>query len=216
MRYALGVLILFVGCSGSNVPPAADVPASSVAAPVTIVDLEGKPLQDMIPIAATRPNAFEEPVASGPPTDEHGHSEFSIPSDQPVFVRGWDPDVKFFANNFYEIEPGPAAQTEAMTLVMVPGASLAATIVSADGTVKEGVPVEIMMAHPSMGPWWPDRGVTGPGGAVHFSSLPAGQYVVRVVAEDGSSAVLDEVALAPGGHVDLGRVVLTQGKESVF
>ncbi len=209
MRHVLLIVFVLAGCSGSDSAPDAAA-TEPVAAPVTIVDLDGAPLANMMPIAATSPNAFEEPVAVGPPTDAQGNSAFAIPSDQHLFVRAWDPELNFFANNFYEIDPGPAAQTEPMTLVMVPGAQLDAELVAADGTTVAGAAVTILMAHPTMGPWWPDTATCDSDGRVHFSALPPGQFQVKISTETGLSAFVQEVALPPKGHVNLGQLVLQE------
>ncbi|MCX5757789.1 MAG: hypothetical protein NTU83_04655 [Candidatus Hydrogenedentes bacterium] len=63
------------------------------------MDLEGKPVRGMIPIATREANAFDEPLVRGEPTKEDGSSVFVIPSDQRLFLRMWDPALRHFANN---------------------------------------------------------------------------------------------------------------------
>jgi len=187
------------GCGRADVPPA---PPTTVVATLRAVDLDDKPLKGMIPIATRGANAFDEPLVRGEPSKIDGTSVLSIPSDQHLFLRMWDPVLKYFANNFYEIVPGARNIPATMTVTMVPGASLDMIVPALNATV------DIMMIHPAEGPWWPARATSDAAGHVHFDAVPAGVYAVRVTAQSGGTADLGEVKLQPSGALDLGRVPL--------
>jgi len=231
-RLAVLILLAAVGCgqpeTTPSAPPTSSVepappsgptaaavdeapPASSegqVFAEVRIVDLEGRPLANMAAIASTSPNAFEPPVARGELSREDGTCTLSLPSDRRLYVRGWDPTLRMFTNNYYDVLPGEGTHTEMMTLVMVEGASLDAVIVNPDGQPAASTQVRIMLSHPSKGPWWPGEGKTNANGAVHFERLPAGTYVLKVSVPSGGQLEIPDVDLKPGGHTDLGQINL--------
>ena len=111
-------------------PPAQPVaPAAAndktTLARVRVVNMDGQPLPNMMPIAAKQPNAFEKPIAQGALTDADGKGVVVIPQDEWLYVRAWDPTRRVFANNFFDVLPGNATQTDEMVITMVPGASLA-------------------------------------------------------------------------------------------
>ncbi|HQH54054.1 MAG TPA: hypothetical protein PKY01_16600, partial [Candidatus Hydrogenedentes bacterium] len=56
-------------------------------APVMVVDLEGRPLANMLPLATDSPNAFQKPVVQGELTGSGGTSELSLPRDRHLYVR---------------------------------------------------------------------------------------------------------------------------------
>ncbi|NIA13367.1 MAG: hypothetical protein GWP08_04745 [Nitrospiraceae bacterium] len=231
-RLAVLILLAAVGCgqpeatpsaqpaapanptpSSESISPATDVSPSAsgggqVFAEVRIVNLEGRPLANMAAIASTSPNAFDPPVARGELSREDGTCTLILPSDQRLYVRGWDPTVQMFTNNYYDVLPGEATHTEMMTLVMVEGASLEAAIVNPDGQPAAGTPVRIMLSHPAKGPWWPDEGKTNADGVVHFERVPAGTYVLTVRVPSGAQLEVPGVDLKPGGHTDLGQLNL--------
>ena len=182
--------------------------ARPVVARVRVVDLDGRPLANMTPIATRRPNAFDEPVAHGELTGPDGRGSVVLPPGQRLSVRAWDPALKLFSNNYYDVMPDAGTQTELMTLVMVPSASLGAALVGADGARAANTRVRLMMSHPTEGPWWPDRADTDETGAVRFPSLPAGIYTIRIEAEDAGQLEIPEVDLPPGGRTDLGTLAL--------
>jgi len=188
----------------------ADAPAQAepVVARVRVVDLEGRPLAHMAPIATRRPNAFDEPVARGELTEADGSGSVVLPPGQRLCVRAWDPALKLFSNNYYDVMPDSGTQTEPMTLVMVPGASLRAALVRADGAPAAHTRVRLMMSHPTEGPWWPDRADTDDTGAVRFPALPAGTYTIRMETEDAGQLEIPQVDLPPGGRTDLGTLAL--------
>jgi len=190
--------------------PRADVGAQArpVVARVRVVDLEGRPLAHMAPIATRRPNAFDEPVARGELTGPDGSGTVVLPAGQRLCVRAWDPALKLFSNNYYDVMPDSGTQTELMTLVMVPGASLRAVLVGADGAPAANTHVRLMMSHPTEGPWWPGRAHTDETGAVRFPALPAGTYTIRMETEDAGQLEIPQVDLPPGGRTDLGALAL--------
>lgn len=209
------VVWLLVRPIGPVRPTPADQPradahaqAESVVARVRVVDLEGRPLAHMAPIATRRPNAFDEPVARGELTGPDGSGTVVLPPGQRLCVRAWDPTLKLFSNNYYDVMPDSGTQTELMTLAMAPGASLRAALVAANGDPAANMRVRLMMSHPTEGPWWPDRADTDQTGAVEFPSLPAGTYTIRIETQDAGQLEIPEVDLPPGGHTDLGTLAL--------
>jgi len=189
--------------------PSAATPESGIAlARVLVVDFDGNPLENMLPIATAKPNAFDKPIASGQPTGADGRGYVTIPTGQWVYVRAWDPVGRVFANNYYDVLPGKAETTDVMEIVMVPGASLSAVLVDGGGAPFADTPVGMMMSHPTRGPWWPAESRTNSVGKVVFESVPAGQYQITLEAATGEQIDLPEVSLPPGGSADLGPVAL--------
>lgn len=189
------------GC-GKPSPPAPPPVPETFSVTLRAVDLDGRPVAGMIPIATREPNAFDEPLSRGAPSADNGLSVLAIPSDRPLYLRMWDPALKKFANNFFEVQSGGNPGTETMDVVMVPGASLEMAV-DAPGTT-----VDIMMLHPRQGPWWPARETSDAAGRVRFGAVPAGIYAIRIKTQDGASADLAEVRLPPGDAVDLGHIPL--------
>mgnify|MGYP003735406325 CR=1 FL=1 len=183
-------------------------PVSGVYAAVTVVDLEGQPLAGMTPIATTNANAFDAPVAVGHATDDAGKSALVLPRDVRVYVRAWDPDRRYFANNYYDIPPAVGDRTEDMHFSMVQGASLEVRFVTPDGTSVANTNVGLMMLHPAKGPWWPDECDTDGSGAAVFASVPAGRFTCRFKAAGAGEVEIADVELDVGGHTNLGQVVV--------
>lgn len=213
--WAVWAVLALAGCgSKENAPPAAGTPPpgpqtpSSVVGQVQIVDLDGRPLANMAPIATLSPNAFERPIAQGELSGQDGRTSVVFPSDQRVFVRGWDPALRYFTNNFYEVPAGPGSETGLMTLVMVPGASLDAVLLGPGEQPLANEHVDLMMFHPTKGAWWPETATTDARGAVHFPSLPAGSYTLQFKTAGGAQVEAPDVKLPPAGHTDLGRILL--------
>lgn len=179
-----------------------------ILARVRVVDLEGRPLEGMVPIATNRPNAFDSPVAKGYPTDSSGRSWVALDPDRWLCVRAWDPELRFFANKYFEIPPGPGTITEELELVMVEGATLCMQVFDPDGRPLAGEEVAIMMAHPEHGPWWPDKASADGDGAVTFDRVPAGTYFLKIGTARSGEIELSEVILPPAGRADLGKVQL--------
>lgn len=224
--FFLVALLLAVGCGGKD-PDAPSVerdagPAQAhagqpapqggdpamAAGEMLIVDLEGKPVANIVPIAANTPNAFEPPVARGEPSNAAGRTTIAFPADQHLYLRGWDVTQKLFANNYIEVLPDQPGWIEEQQLVMAPGATLRAKLVLPGGVPAANTPVRIMMAHPTEGPWWPAQGQTDADGFVVFPSVAPGQFDIRFTLPGGEHGVMPGVALPPGGHGDAGTVQL--------
>lgn len=189
--------------------PATAKPETDIAlARVLVIGLDGTPLENMLPIATSKPNAFDKPIATGQPTGADGRGYVAIPTDQWVYVRAWDPVGRMFANNYFDVLPGKAETTDMMEIVMVPGASLSAVLVDGTGSPFADTPVGMMMSHPTRGPWWPAESQTNGTGKVVFESVPAGQYQITLETSTGQQIDLPEVSLPPGGSADLGPVAL--------
>ncbi len=192
---------------GPGTGGAAALPAASVATGYfTAVDLAGKPLPALRPIASREPNAFDEPVAVGQPTDTAGKAMLSFPSTEKLYLRLWDPELKYFANNFYEALPNQGNVAKDMKITMVESAALALRLETADGTPLVSQEIQLMMSHPVRGPWWPARAVTDGEGRVLFSRVPPGQFALSLTMATGERLELPETALMPGGTADLGVI----------
>lgn len=187
-------------------PPAAN--GAMVTANIVAVDLDGHPLAGMVPIASTRPNAFEAPVAHGEPTKADGSGSVSIPAAEHLYLRAWDPELKRFANNFYDILPGTEMDPAPLKVMMVSGARLTAQLLNPDGKPAAKASVDLKMSHPTQGPWWPARAEANDAGIVEFQCVPAGRYNVRIETAETKKADLAGVELPPGGAKDLGQVSL--------
>ena len=223
MRSAVWALALLavLGCgqdSSSNLQPAPPSPpksvtpaepaASHITARVRVVDMDGQPLPGMTPIATAQANAFDAPLATGPPTGADGASSIALPAGGWLCVRAWDPDRRMFANNYFDVLPNPGERIEGMDVMMAPGASLEAVLVSAEGDPAASENVGLMMFHPTKGPWWPGEADTDASGHVQFDGVPAGKYTIKLKALRSGQIEVGEVTLAPGGSTDLGTVML--------
>ena len=215
---ALFLMISMPGCGGDTpdqppalssepVPPA---PAGEmqVHGRIKAVDLTGRPVPGMIPIATTTPNAFDQPVAAGAATGAEGTATIHFPGDRHLFLRAWDPGLAYFPNNFYEVLPGEGTMAGDMTISMAPSAGLRAQLFRVDGTVAANENAGLMMVHPTRGPWWPDEADTDQNGDVIFSPVPPGSFVLRLKILSGGQIEHPEIMLPPGETVDLGSVVL--------
>lgn len=176
---------------------------------VRIVDIEGNPLPYAVPIAASQPNAFEKPVVVGDAANNHGDAAFYIPPDQRLYIRGWDFSLRMFANNYYDVFPGPVMEPGVMKLVMVLGSTIRAELVGPDGQPAAGAAVALMMYHPTQGAWWPTEATCDQKGVAVFGPVPAGIFTLKLKTEAGAFAETEPVTLQPGSLADLGRVVLT-------
>ena len=223
MRHAGALTLLLVlclcGCGGEKTTdtrepsaPSEQAPAAETkrftTAPIAVVDLQGRPLPDMLPIATESPNAFQKPVVQGALTDESGMSALSLPRDEHLYVRAWDPSQRMFPNNFYEVLPSTGDTTEAMTITMAEGAALAMTLLDAAQQPVANENVGLMMFHGVHGPWWPDEGDTDAKGRVVFDSVPPGEYTIKVKALKSGQLDIGSVRLPPGGETNLGRIIL--------
>lgn len=190
------------------VPTRPAIPEGRVAGYVRVVDLEGKPLADMAPIATLQPNAFDEPLATGALTGPDGRSVVYFPADQRVCIRAWDPQLHMFANNFREVLPNTGNVTDEMEIVMVPGVSLRAQFMRPDGAPAANENVGIMLFHPTRGPWWPAQADADATGVAQFPTLPPGRFIIKIKTASGATLELPDVSLPPGQDIDFGTVTL--------
>jgi len=162
----------------------------------------------MAPIATLQPNAFDAPIATGPLTGDDGRSHLLFPADQRVCLRAWDPELRYFANNFLEVLPHTGNVTDETDIVMVRAASLAATLILRDGAPAAGRNAGLMLFHPTRGAWWPGEADADATGRVEFAPIPPGRFVVKLKLDSGEAVDLPEVSLPPAAAVDLGPILL--------
>lgn len=208
------------GCGGKPPETPPTPPSSAPDAPgdtpreamiqgrIKAVDLAGRPLSGMVPIATTTPNAFDQPVSAGAVTGPDGFSSIQFPGDQHLYLRVWDPNLAYFPNNFYEVFPGEGSVAGNMTISMAPSAALRAQLFRADGSAAANENAGLMMIHPTRGPWWPAETDTNQTGDVLFQPLPPGSFVLRFKILSGGQIEHPEIMLPPGETIDLGSVVL--------
>jgi len=177
-------------------------------AAVQVVDLDGAPLAGIAPILTTRPNAFDRPVVTGPPSGADGESSIAVPEQKRLFLRAWDPDLNYFPNNYYEILPNQAESIDAMTVTMVPAGAFSAVLIQPNGAPVVAEPVELMMIHPTEGPWWPAQTVTDAVGHATFKNIPAGEFALHLQAASGGATDLPITPLPPATPIDLGEIKL--------
>jgi hypothetical protein len=178
-----------------------------VEARVRIVDLKGNPLEGMAPIASATPNAFQEPVTRGALSGADGRSTIPLPLGEELHIRGWDPKLNLFANNFQTwLGQGNTISGE-LELVMVPGSAVRATFAGPDKQPLAQTEVRLMMHHPTRGPWWPASAATGEHGDAVFNHIPAGRFLFDFMTPEGKLRQLPETTLPIGVEVDLGLVV---------
>jgi len=194
-------------------PPPAETPASAAAsgfieARIEVVNLDGAPLPGMLPIVTTQSNAFDKPLAMGAPTDAQGLGSVRAPNGAHLYLRAWDPETRYFANNFYDLLPAQGGTTELLRIQMAPGASLGATLARADGSPVAGEAASVLLVHPTAGPWWPAHGTTTSDGALQLDSVPAGRYSLRIKTESGLHLEVPDVSLPPGSAPDIGALTL--------
>lgn len=217
----IAFLLLGAGCSCREVSqapvsePTAEQPSVApmpsvpeVLARMKVVSLSGQPLSGMMPIATLQPNAFDEPIAVGPLTDLNGESRLRFPDNQKVALRAWDPELRFFPNNFYDALPNTGSVTDTLVITMVESAHLEAVLITPQGRHVEHENAGIMLFHPIHGPWWPAEAEVGEKGAVTFRNIPPGKFVMRLKVTSGPTVELPETYIAPGEITHLGMVYL--------
>ena len=192
----------------ASTPPTAEKHAPTVTATLTAVSLsDAKPLAGLIPIITLEPNAFDEPLAHGDPTDANGVSTFVFPADRKVCLRVWDPKLDYFPNNFFDVQPSTEDVVTEGTIAMARAAALHALLLRPDGGPVADETVHMMMYHPRRGPWWPSEANTDSSGSVSFNKVPPGMYDVQVECPSGRMRA-EGVTLLPGESGDLGPITL--------
>ncbi len=176
---------------------------------VRVVDLAGNPLPNMQPIANRQRNAWDDPLSRGELTNSDGWGVLTLPPDGLVYVRAWDPTQRHHPNNFLSVHAIPGVELEPVTVTMVQAARLEARLVDESRAPVEDEPAELLLFHPDEGPWWPARTQTDPQGRVAFDHIPPGEYRVQIAGPSGR-VELSNVAIRPGGSVDLGALPLTE------
>ncbi len=218
----VGLVFLLGACSceerADEEPAGRARPADATTAPsgadywgtahVRVAKLDGTPLAGIAPIVTKQPNAFDAPVATGPLTAANGESYVQYPRKEYLYLRGWDPELKYFPNNFFDLLPSREAVVGGLELVMVEGAVLTAALVGADGVPLANANAGLMMLHPNRGPWWPAQSNCDAAGTVRFEAVPPGSFTLRIKAEPGGMVEVPETAIRPGGAVDLGVLFL--------
>lgn len=191
-------------------PPTEAVPEDSgfLTAKMRVVSLSGTPLQGMAPVATLQPNAFDKPIATGALTDANGMGEIRFPSTQKVALRAWDPQLRFFPNNFLDVLPSNGVINETLEITMVQAGILFAVLKLPDGQPAAGENAGLMMFHPVYGPWWPAESNTNAQGEVVFESVPPGKFVLRLKIASGPSIEVGETYIAPGEPTSLGTILL--------
>jgi len=189
-------------------PTTSHEPREELTCYLKVVDLAGKPLAKMAPILSRTPNALDEPLAIGPPTDEAGAGYIRAAVTGNVFLRAWDPELALFPNNFYEILESSGAVARDMTITMVPASNLAVRLLLPSGAPAANVTAHLMMVHPSRGPWWPSETETNFNGLAIFERVPPGTFTIHLKTSDGPGRDVPGVELMPGGLVQLGDVHL--------
>ena len=180
------------------------VPSGETLVHVQALDRAGQPLAGLIPIATLQPNAFDEPLAKGEPTDTNGMGTVSVPSNKKVFVRIWDPSFQLFANNYLDVP----SENESTQVQMITGATIEIALVTADNKPLPDTAVSLMMVHPRIGPWWPGESVTDKNGRIIFGPVPAGQFNLLLQTKSTGKAEVTEVVLMPGERKNIGSVCL--------
>ena len=182
--------------------------AGFVHATVQVVDLAGTPLAGMAPIVTRQPNAFDQPVAMGDPTDGKGMGTIRFENKEHLYLRAWDPTLDYFPNNFYEVLPGGSNVEGTLTIQMVGSSSLEAQLMLPDGQPAANATVALMRAHATRGPWWPAQATSDAEGVVRFPNLPAGEFVLSFKVAAGPKLEVAETPLPPGAKVNLGVLTL--------
>lgn len=181
---------------------------AGITAQMQVLTLQGVPLAGMIPIATRSPNAFDKPIATGPPTNEKGESYIQFPSTEKVALRAWDPKLQFFPNNFFEALPNTGSAAETLVIRMVEASALDAVLTFSDGTPAQRDNAGLMLIHPVYGPWWPAEGNTNERGEVRFAPVPPGKFVLRIKVASGAFVEVPETYIAPGEPTHLGIVMM--------
>jgi hypothetical protein len=195
----------------ADAPPVADAPVAEsgfLTAPMRVLTLGGTPLKGMAPIATYNPNAFDTPIATGSLTDADGLSSIRFPASEKVALRAWDPDLRYFPNNFLEVLPNSGTIQETLEIRMVQAGILFAALILPNHQPVSGEEVGLMLIHPVYGPWWPAESVTNDRGEVVFDRIPPGKFLLRLKVSSGPSVEVGETYIAPAEPTALGQIQL--------
>jgi hypothetical protein len=197
--------------AAAEAPPAAATPGMvTVLARVEVVDQSGAPLARMAPIVTRQPNAFDEPVSSGVLTGADGLGTVRAPANEHLYLRAWDPEQRYFANNYYDLLPGAGGETETLRVTMVEAGGFTAVATTPDGAPLAGSELRALLIHPVAGPWWPAKATTDANGKATFGPVPPGSYAIRMGLPDTAPIDLPTLTMAPGELADAGTVTLGQ------
>lgn len=199
------------------IPPTTEAPSTSAPLPreagfvhatIQVVDLGGTPLAGMAPIVTRQPNAFDQPVAMGDPTDGKGMGTIRFENKEHLYLRAWDPTLDYFPNNFYEVLPGGGNVEGTLTIQMVGSSGLETQLMLPDGQPAANLTVALMLSHATRGPWWPAQSTSDAEGVVRFPNLPAGEFVLSFKVASGPQIEVAETPLPPGANINLGVLTL--------
>lgn len=190
----------------SPTTPTSRTGQNHVVGKVFIIDGAGKPLEKIAAIATTNPNAFDEPISRGNLSGSDGISVIEVPKHTKVYIRAWDPILKYFPNNYFEIPPADADYLEDMTIVMLEAGSIELVLLDKDGLPVINENVGLMMFHPKLGPWWPVNSYSDDQGHVKFSPVPPGKYNLRIKSERNIILEIKDVQILPGEEINLGVI----------
>lgn len=179
-----------------------------VVAYVQVLDISGSPLETMVPIVTLQPNAFDTPLAFGSDSDAEGNSTIYFPVDQRLYLRAWDPELRYFPNNFYDVMPHTGNVVRDVKLTMVEGGIMEMLLTDQNGDPVHEDDVSLMMYHPERGPWWPADATSDGHGYVRFENVPAGSYQIRLISSQHGRLEIPEVNIPPGQTVNLGLLSL--------
>lgn len=181
---------------------------ATLYARIRVVDIQGEPLPGMTPIVTRQPNAFDEPVASGISTNLEGKGSIRFKTGEQRYLRAWDPALRYFPNNFYEVLPGGNSLEGELTIQMAPSANLEAQFFLPSGEPVREESVALMLYHPTRGPWWPAESNTDAEGVATFPNVPPGAFVFRFQVESGARLEHPQTPLPPAADVNLGALTL--------
>lgn len=188
----------------------ADETPPTLFATIKVVDLAGEALPGMTPIVTRQPNAFDPPVATGTATGLDGQGSIRFKTGEHLYLRAWDPALRFFPNNFFEVLPGGSRIDGELVIQMVPSMNLEAQFFLPDGEPARDQAVALMLFHPDRGPWWPAEARSDAEGVAAFPNLPAGEFVLRFKVESGPRLERGQTPLPPASSVNLGPISLEE------
>jgi hypothetical protein len=195
--------------AGAPAPAATPEQPAITTAHVLVVDAAGNPMAGMAPIVTRQANAFDQPVASGVLTGTDGTGTVRAPANEHLYLRAWDPKLRFFAMNYYDLLPSEGGDTEEMTIQMREAGSFRMKAVDATGQPLAQTPLRAMLVHEKAGAWWPVESTTDSTGVAIFQPAPPGKFLIQLGRPDDTTPVeLPALLLPPGELADAGTVTL--------